>query len=97
MNRSLSVSARDLKLSWATGSGLPICCISGLAVAEEGWGSRCNTLEEVSVQTFWEQLLNFHSMPLDTGDKRENKHERKSCLLVNGMRKYQKGIYFGYV
>lgn len=36
-------------LSWATGSGLPICCISGSAVTEAGTGSWCRALEEATV------------------------------------------------
>lgn len=41
--------ATELGRSWATGSGLPICCISGLAVAEAGRGSGCRALEEATV------------------------------------------------
>lgn len=48
------------ELSRATGSGLPICCISGLAVVEAGMGSGCGALEEATVsKLFWEQLLDF--------------------------------------
>ena len=49
-----------LELSWATGSGLPICCISGLAVAEAGRGTGCRAPGgSHGLQTFWEQLLDF--------------------------------------
>lgn len=57
----------DSELSWATGSGLPICCISGLAVAEYGTGSGCRALEKCySLQTFWEPLLEFYKVALRT-------------------------------
>lgn len=37
---SVSAEATVLEPSGATGSGLPICCISGLAVAEDWWVER---------------------------------------------------------
>lgn len=46
MEKAFTAEALELELSWATGSGLPICCISGLAVAEAGRGSECKALEE---------------------------------------------------
>lgn len=47
--KAFTAEATDLELSWATGSGLPICCISGLAVAEAGRGSGCGALGEATV------------------------------------------------
>jgi len=44
-----TAEASELELSWATGRGLPICCISGLADAEPGTGSGCRALEEATV------------------------------------------------
>ena len=49
MENDFTAEATELELSWATGSGLPICCISGLAVAEVGRGSGCRALEEATV------------------------------------------------
>lgn len=47
--KDLTAEATELELSWATGSGLPICCISGLAVTEAGAGSGCRALGETTV------------------------------------------------
>lgn len=49
-----AAEAPESELSWATGSGLPICCISGLAVAEESRGSRCRALEEATVSKLFD-------------------------------------------
>lgn len=49
MEKVSTAEATEFELSWATGSGLPICCISGLAVAEAGRGSGCRALEEATV------------------------------------------------
>lgn len=65
------VFTAEFTLSWATGSGLLICCITGLAVTDVGRGSECRAPEEDSLPTFWEQLLDF----LHTGfvDRRANR------------------------
>lgn len=66
MEKLITAEATVLELSWATGSGLPICCISGLA---GGYGERIQGPEgSHSLQTFWEQLLNFHKVALWTSE-----------------------------
>lgn len=84
--RSLAAEATVFELSWATGSGLPICCISGLAVAEAGRGTVCQAPGgSHGLQTFWEQLLDFlQSGSVDTWDSHVDKQMArwKLCALV---------------
>lgn len=72
VEKAAAAEATVLELSWATGSGLPICCISGSAVVVAGMGSGCRALKEATVsKLFWEQLLDFHKVALWTsGDGR---------------------------
>lgn len=76
------VFTAELALSWATGSGLLICCITGLAVTEVGRGSECRALKEGSLPTFWEQLLDLYTPALwmDMHTVRQI-----SCAFVGGV------------
>lgn len=67
--KAFTAEATVFELSWAIGSGLPICCISGLTVAEAGMGEWMQGPEgSHSLQTFWEQLLDFYKAALWTSE-----------------------------
>ncbi len=64
---AFTAEATELELSWATGNGLPICCISDLAVAEAGRGSGCRALKEATVsKLFGNNYWNFFKAALWT-------------------------------
>lgn len=61
--RRCSAEAAVLSCPGPRGDGLPICCISGLGVAEAAQGAGAGPPEEAAVsQLFWEQLLGFYKV-----------------------------------
>lgn len=85
VGKDFNAEATESELSWATGSGLPICCISGLAVAEEGRGVDARPWRKPQSPNFLGTIIEFlQSGSVDIGDRREDKQtaRQKWCVFV---------------